>query len=112
MMKTIALAALLATAFALPAMAEVSIPTKDQARFGELREKHGAHPIGMEHKHGKVHKAKNHCAKKAAAAATPEYAAWELKKCQGKVKTWKETKGKPFHEKYTKGGKKPAKKGK
>lgn len=98
MMKTLVVAALLATAFAVPAMADAAIPAKNQARFGELREKHGAHPYNMNYHTGKVGKSHSACAKKAANAATPEYAKWEVKKCQGKVKTWKATKGKPFHK--------------
>lgn len=114
-MKTLVLTALLATAFALPATAAVTIPSKDQARFGELHTtKHGAHPHGINHKTGKLPQAKGKCVAKASAANTPEYAKWEKEKCLGKAKAWKETKGKPFHERYTKksGGKKSAKKGK
>lgn len=99
-MKTIAVAALLATAFALPVMAEVSIPAKDQSRFGELREKHGAHPHHMNYHTGKLGKETGKCAKKAADASTPEYAKWEKEKCAGKVKAWKAKKGKPFHNRF------------
>lgn len=100
MMKTLIVAALLATAFAVPAMADVTIPAKDQSRFGELREKHGAHPYKMNHHTGKLGKASGVCAKKSADASTPEYAKWEAKKCAGKVKAWKAKKGKPFHKTF------------